>query len=221
MQDAGKARRDVTIFCWFSFLCGIGFALVTLLLRYQIAYLLSSTEEVQLVLERFIPVYCLYLTVDCAQISMSGVLRGMGRQATGAVIYIVTLCVIGLFLSSLFTQVFDFGGDGAWIALAVGSALALVGIWYVITRVNWEKETQKAMERLGVMDKSQMEMQEMRGGGGVEEFNPFTQTSESVPLFEKQDSWRVVDNEARSTIMASVFSVAFMVFAVSIFFILR
>ena len=226
MQDAVKAKRDVTYFSWFCLVCGLTFALITILLRDQVAYLLSSTPDVQEIMQQLIPLYCVYLVLDCTQVSISGVLRGMGKQAIGALIYIVSLCGIGLLSSYLLTTKLSSSGSAAWISLAIGSGIALVAIWYVIHRTDWNKETVRAMERLGLLDKSSMEMKLLNGRGVEEEhieFNPFTNElyeSEKAPLFSKSGGREEMGREARVTIVISGMCGLVMVFSIILYFIL-
>ena len=98
------------------------------------------------------------------QVSISGVLRGMGKQAIGALIYIVSLCRIGILSSYILTSKLSSSGSATWISLAIGSGIALIAILLVILHTDWGRETQRAMERLGLVDKTSMEMRQLGGG---------------------------------------------------------
>ena len=108
----------------------------------------------------FIPVYCVYLVLDCTQVSISGVLRGMGKQAIGALICIVSLCRIGISSSYILTSKLSSSGSATWISLAIGSGIALIAVLLVILHTDWGRETQRAMERLGLVDKTSMDMRQ-------------------------------------------------------------
>ena len=226
MQDSQKAKRDMTYFLWFCVVCGTTFAFITIVLRDQVAYILSETLDVQEILGQFIPVYCVYLVLDCTQVSMSGVLRGMGKQAIGALIYIVSLCVIGLISSYILTGQLSSSGLAAWISLSIGSGTALAAIWYVILRADWKKETLRAMERLGLVDRGSMEMKQLNGSRAEEEqleFNPFTNElleSEKAPLFNKASSGNQVGTEEKITIAVSGMCSIAMFISIIFYFIL-
>lgn len=224
-SDPGRTRRDVITFSWFSAGCGVAFSLITLVLRYQIAYLLSSTSEVRDILEVLVPVYCVYLVLDCAQISISGVLRGMGKQVTGAAIYLVTLCGVGVLTAFLLNKVMTSPGHAAWIALSVGAGLALVGLVVTIARTDWVKETERAVQRLGLVDRRNIRMKELRGVETQQiEFNPFTYEildHEKAPLFNREADGNKSDKEVRITLLFSGISVLILFIGLICFIIFR
>ena len=158
----------------------------------------------------FIPVYCVYLVLDCTQVSISGVLRGMGKQAIGALIYIVSLCRIGILSSYILTSKLSSSGSATWISLAIGSGIALIAVLLVILHTDWGRETQRAMERLGLLYKTSMEMRQLGGGEEEEriEFTtPFTNElfeSEKVLLFSRSSESGGLDTEAGGAMLLSV-----------------
>ena len=163
----------------------------------------------------FIPVYCAYLTVDCAQVSITGVLRGLGKQVVGAIINAGTLDVIGI--TAVFYLARSLQGVGALIGLAAASLCALVGMWGAVLKTNWLLEVRKCMERVGggpPKDVEEIQMSRL----DKEEEPPEFDTSETVPLFSTKGP-SAADTEARITITVSLCTVVTMVIALTLFFV--
>ena len=219
-QDPSKTKRNAHLFCWFSLSSGFIFVLISLVFRYQVAYILSTNSTMRVLLEKEIPVYCVYLVVDSAQVGMSGVLRGLGKQGVGSAIYLVSLGGVGILCSLTLNKYMDSGGVAAWIALATGSAVALCAVWTYVSRCDWVTETGVVSERQGAGDRDCIEMKVIGRQQEMEELvNPFTnELFETVPLFNREPGSVQVDCEVKLTLSIFLASFAAMICSVIIYF---
>lgn len=220
-QDAATTKRNATLFCWFSLACGFIFALISLVFRYQIAYFLSSSST-SLVMTS-IPIFCAYLVANATQVSMSGVLIGLGKQVVGCGIYLITLCGVGLFATLILVDFLDAGGSGAWLSLALGSGAALCSIWVVVVKTDWIKESSAVKEVGALVDKDCIEMQILGENKDYARdelnINPFTnEVFETVPLFNKQSASISIDTEIKITFSLFVASFTIMIISIIIYF---
>ena len=101
---------------------GIGCA-NTLLLRRQLALAFSSDPEVVATAGATMPILASALVGDGINAVCSGVVRGVGRQALGAVLNVCSFWGVGIPLSVLLAFHFKLGVAGLWIGLAVATSL--------------------------------------------------------------------------------------------------
>lgn len=151
-QDPAKARKDAAEMGIFSLCSGIAFAVITFCFRYQIAALLSESPEVEEWMLKYVTVYMIYVIVDCVQVTISGNLRGMGKQALGALLMFLGLFVVGLGLAAILIYNTTLQGVGVWLSLSCGSVSLVVAFSVVIHFTDWIKETDKALDKLGVVN---------------------------------------------------------------------
>lgn len=106
----------------------------------------DDDRVVQLVAE-VMPFVALFQIADGLNGSCGGVLRGMGRQWVGALVNIVSY-YCGALPSGIYLAFHGWGLAGLWIGQCV--ALYLVGAleWVIVGMSKWEKECQRALQRL-------------------------------------------------------------------------
>ena len=213
-QDYVKAKKDTQYFSGFVLLAGVTFAIFTVLLRYQISYMLSETVEVEAIMRSYVYIYSLYLVIDCTQVSLSGVLRGLGKQSIGAIIYTVYF-LIAIVTAYVLVETLNMEGLGAWVALVISSTFALAGLGFVISRIDWVLEVNRSLEKLGLINKNLVHMRTLkvkdnhRSSSSMHDMldrDMVLVESESAPLFVKADSWNTCDSEAKLCISVAVLS---------------
>lgn len=109
--------------------------------------LFNDDDRVVELVSKVMPFVALFQIADGLNGSCGGVLRGMGRQWVGAVVNIVSY-YCGALPGGIYLAFHGWGLAGLWIGQCV--ALYLVGIleWVIVGLSNWEKEVQRASDRL-------------------------------------------------------------------------
>ena len=78
--------------------------------------------------------------------------RGLGRQKLILFLSILSYWVLQLPIGIILTFVADLGVKGFWWGFVIGLGAAdVVAIYILRTRVDWEKETKKAVQRLSTI----------------------------------------------------------------------
>ncbi|KAI5676868.1 hypothetical protein M9H77_07818 [Catharanthus roseus] len=139
---------SVVVLVVVCFIISVVAAIVVLCLRDSLSYLFTPGEAVANVVSDLCPLLAITLVVNGFQPVLSGVAVGSGWQAFVAYVNIGCYYFVGLPLGVLFAFYFNFGVKGLWSGmLAGGVAQALILMW-VIFRANWEKEVEKASQKL-------------------------------------------------------------------------
>lgn len=109
--------------------------------------LFNDDERVIRLVAEVMPFVALFQIADGLNGSCGGVLRGMGRQWVGALVNIVSY-YCGALPGGIYLAFHGWGLAGLWIGQCV--ALYLVGAleWVIVGMSKWEKEVDRALERL-------------------------------------------------------------------------
>ncbi|CAN8106164.1 unnamed protein product [Discula destructiva] len=109
--------------------------------------LFNDDERVIKLVAEVMPFVALFQIADGLNGSCGGVLRGMGRQWVGALVNIVSY-YCGALPGGIYLAFHGWGLAGLWIGQCV--ALYLVGAleWVIVGMSKWEKEVDRAMQRL-------------------------------------------------------------------------
>ncbi|PKI45592.1 hypothetical protein CRG98_033908 [Punica granatum] len=146
----GKAAKFATIVSVMqSTLIGIFFCLLVMVLRSKIAYIFTSSPEVIEEVSKLSYLLGATILLNSIQPILSGVAVGSGWQ--GSVAYINLGCYygIGLPLGLLLGWVFNMSVMGIWGGMIFGGTAVQTIILAVITiRCDWEKEAEKAQQRV-------------------------------------------------------------------------
>lgn len=133
-----------------AFALFVGFADSGLLVafRNQLGYIFSSDKDLIFLIGSIVPYVGAFQVCDSLCAVASGILRGSGRQAQGAVINIFAYYVAGLPLAGYLLLYCDWGLQGVWLGLATGLALASIGFMLIIWRTDWDDEATKVLSRM-------------------------------------------------------------------------
>lgn len=94
-----------------------------------------------------VPILCIAAAADTVQFTMSGVLRGTGKQKLGAACNLFSYYVVGIPLAILFGFYYNLGAIGMWSGLT-GALLCNLCIYlFIASRVDWKAEAEKAQAR--------------------------------------------------------------------------
>ncbi|EOO03533.1 putative mate efflux family protein [Phaeoacremonium minimum UCRPA7] len=107
----------------------------------------NDDERVVRLVAEVMPYVALFQIADGLNGSCGGALRGMGRQWVGALVNIVSY-YCGALPGGIYLAFHGWGLAGLWIGQCV--ALYLVGAleWVIVGMCNWDKEVDRAMDRL-------------------------------------------------------------------------
>lgn len=103
-------------------------ALVFTLLRDELPALYGADADVIAHAAQILPIAAAFQVCDGAQVVAGGVLRGMGRPDTGAVLTLCGYYVVALPLAYVAAFVWGYGLVGIWCALAIGLTLVAAAL---------------------------------------------------------------------------------------------
>lgn len=132
--------------------CGIGLATFLALLNSIVlitfkdswGYLFNNDPDVLAIVAQVLVLAAAFQLADGLAAVEGGCLRGLGKQAIGSYINIVGYYVIGIPLGLALCFKFDMGLEGIWIGLSAALFLICIMQITVLSRVNWEAESEKA-----------------------------------------------------------------------------
>lgn len=124
-----------------------------LIFRKQWGWLFSSDAEVVSLVEHVLPLLAFFQVADGICGVCGGILRGTGRQAQGAAINMFSYYLIGIpiGLALAFTGL-HLGLAGLWIGLTIALLFGSLGMFWFISRTNWEWEVEKVQLRMSLDD---------------------------------------------------------------------
>ncbi|KAM8814179.1 multidrug and toxin extrusion protein 2 [Rhynchonycteris naso] len=149
-SDPAQAKRSAVS----GVLCTVGTSLVigTLLsiLKNKLGYIFTNDEEVIALVNKVLPIYAIFQLFEAICCVYGGVLRGAGRQATGAVVNAVAYYVIGLPLGIVLIFVVGMGITGLWLGMLACVLLAAAAFVASTARMNWKLAAEDAQKYAGL-----------------------------------------------------------------------
>ncbi|KAL6193261.1 hypothetical protein ACLB2K_034345 [Fragaria x ananassa] len=131
-----------------SFLVGVLLSLILIISRNQYPALFSSDAEVQALVVQLTPLLATCIVINNVQPVLSGVAIGAGWQAFVAYVNIGCYYIVGVPLGLLFGYYFDWGVEGIWIGMLLGTVLQTCVLFYLVYKTNWNKEASIAEDRI-------------------------------------------------------------------------
>jgi MATE family multidrug resistance protein len=150
LLGAGKpksARRSAHCAAILSIVFGTIILSVLFATRNVIGGLFNDDKRVISLVADIIPYVALFQIADGLNGSCGGALRGMGRQWVGALVNCISYYG-GALPGGIYLAFHGWGLAGLWMGQCI--ALSLVGVleWLVVGLSNWDKEVEKAVDRL-------------------------------------------------------------------------
>lgn len=143
-----------------AFLCvGVNLSLWMLLAgavvkhRGTISRIYSTDPEVQRVIEELLIIFALSGFGDTTQAVIGGALRGLGKQMTAAVIYVMTYYGIVLPLGLWLAFGWGMGIFGIWWSFVFGTGLAALVLVVLLFRTDFHETAAESAARLAAMKK--------------------------------------------------------------------
>ena len=108
----------------------------------------TNEETIVDIASKIFPLVSLFAVFDGVQGVSSGILRGVGHQTIGAASNLIAYYLIGLPVGVFLTFYVKINLFGLWIGLTGGLAtIATTLLFYILYRIDWNKEAIKANER--------------------------------------------------------------------------
>ncbi|OKL58904.1 putative transporter [Talaromyces atroroseus] len=150
-RDAHAASRAANTAAMLSILLG-GVALAGLMgSRNSFGRIFNDDDRVVRLTAEVLPYVALFQIADGLNGSCGGSLRGMGRQHVGAAVNLVSY-YCGALPLGVWLAFHGWGLKGLWVGQCI--ALYAVGCleWGIVYLSNWDKEVEKAFQRMDVQD---------------------------------------------------------------------
>lgn len=106
--------------------------------------LFSKDPKVIEELLRIVPVFCVFICIDCVHAVQLGVIKGLGLQEPGSRIALICNYVIGLPLSILFAFKLSLGDRGFWLGMLLAQIVNDIAFFFLTYSSDWEAISQKA-----------------------------------------------------------------------------
>lgn len=133
-------------------LCSLAIAMilaaVVLVLRHVISYIFTGGETVATAVSGLAPYLAVAIILNGVQPVLSGVAVGCGWQTFVAYVNVGCYYVVGIPLGSLLGFYFNLGAKGIWSGMMGGTVMQTIILLWVTYRTNWNKEVEKASDRL-------------------------------------------------------------------------
>lgn len=131
----------------FALVTQVTLALTIFLLRHVWGRIFNNDEEVVSGVAQYLPYACVFIVSDGLQGSMTGILRGSGRQKWGAAINISFYYLFGMPLSYVLAFPLDWKTSGLWTGFALASWIVVAAYTFLILRSDWPALALEARER--------------------------------------------------------------------------
>nr|GME03483.1 protein DETOXIFICATION 14-like isoform X2 [Ipomoea batatas] len=113
-----------------------------------LGYVFSNEKEVVDYIREMVPFVCLLVLTDCIQSVLSGVVRGNGKQHSGAYINLGSFYLVGLPVAAILGFVAHLNGKGLWIGLNIGATVQSILLAVITWFTDWQKQAVRARERI-------------------------------------------------------------------------
>jgi MATE family multidrug resistance protein len=151
--NPADAKRSCLVAYGVNFVVQVILIIVVLSCSRILGELFSSDEEVADLIEKLIPLSCIFMMGDAFQANTGGAMRGLGRQQLVLLLNILGFWVLAMPIGAILTFVLDIGVAGLWWGFTIGIySAALIGILFLWIRVDWKDEASKAKNRITTME---------------------------------------------------------------------
>ncbi|XP_053068768.1 multidrug and toxin extrusion protein 2 [Acinonyx jubatus] len=130
----------------------VGIVLSTL--KNKLGRIFTNDEQVIALVNKVLPIYTVFQLFEAICCVYSGVLRGSGKQAFGAVVDMIMYYVIGLPLGIVLTFVVRMGIMGLWLGMLVCSLLGAAAFAFYTARMDWKLAAEEAQKHAGLLPQS-------------------------------------------------------------------
>jgi len=113
----------------------------------EIVKIWNPTPALSKLAQDCISIASLCMIMDGTQFTFSSLLRAVGRQKIGAIMYFFSFYVIHLPAGYVFGIVLGYGVRAFWWSLAAGISVLVLGLGIVLIKIDWPEEIRLASQR--------------------------------------------------------------------------
>ncbi|XP_035544356.1 protein DETOXIFICATION 24-like [Juglans regia] len=146
--DSKAAIFSIKVILSTSVGLGLIFSILCFAFGNKISYLFTSDEEVAEAISSISTLLSLSILLNSIQPVLTGVAIGSGLQGIVALISIGCYYVIGIPIGLVLAYVVDLEVKGLWIGMLIGVLMQTLVLSFLIWRLNWKDQVEKASERL-------------------------------------------------------------------------
>ncbi|KAJ8769575.1 hypothetical protein K2173_005178 [Erythroxylum novogranatense] len=147
-----SAAFSVVVVTSVSFMVSVVAAILVMALRHVLSYAFTEGEVVSEAVSELTPFLAVSLLLNGIQPVLSGVAVGCGWQAFVAYVNVGCYYFIGVPIGALLGFKFNLGAKGIWSGMIGGTFLQTAILVWVTYRTDWNKEVEKAKDRLNSWD---------------------------------------------------------------------
>jgi len=148
------AKFSVFMSIMMSMGVGIIMAAMVLLPQNVWGHAFSKEQEVLDRVSMVAPYLAAVTILNCIQVVLSGVMRGIGLQKVGAYTNLGAYYGVGLATAMILIFVFQFDGRGLWIGMLCGVTAQTVALTTISLFLNWESLSKEALKRISLSQSS-------------------------------------------------------------------
>jgi len=109
-----------------------------LIFRRSWGRMFSSDDKVIAMIADVTPLVVCYVMLDCAQITLSSVLRGTGMLKVGAIVNFLSFYLVGIPLGGVCAFKLGYGIHGLWYGLLAGMGVQSLALFIITLRIDWD-----------------------------------------------------------------------------------
>ncbi|GAV75526.1 MatE domain-containing protein [Cephalotus follicularis] len=147
-----SAQFAVLVVTSTSFIISVVFAILVIAFRHVISYIFTSGSTVADAVSDLSPYLAVSIILNGVQPVLSGVAVGCGWQAFVAYVNVGCYYLVGVPLGCVLGFKFDLGAQGIWSGMIGGTVMQTLILLYVTYWTDWDKEVEKARNRLDKWD---------------------------------------------------------------------
>ncbi|XP_056412879.1 multidrug and toxin extrusion protein 1-like isoform X2 [Hyla sarda] len=163
--DIEQAKKSMML----AFLITAVFIIIDIILlaalKNVFSYVFTGDGEIAALVSDVIPVYLVFHLFECIACVSSGVLRGIGRQKIGAIIFAIGYYILGLPVAVALMFAANQSIKGLWYGMILCGVFLSAFFTIYLLRVSWKDIAFEAQERAGMTCKENISSVEYNESG--------------------------------------------------------
>ncbi|XP_004648003.1 multidrug and toxin extrusion protein 2 [Octodon degus] len=148
--NAEQARCSCTAVLLCASMCALAVGLLLTALKDVIAYIFTKDEDIISLVSHVMLIFAPFHLFDALAGAGGGVLRGIGKQKTGALLNVISYYVFGFPIGVSLMFAAKLGIIGLWSGLTVCVFIQALFYSVCILRTNWSRVAEQAQVRAGL-----------------------------------------------------------------------
>ncbi|KAG0481545.1 hypothetical protein HPP92_012403 [Vanilla planifolia] len=151
-RNPKSAAFSVVVVNLTSFVISVTIGIILMCVRDRISYFFTEGETVANAVSDLCPLLVITIILNGVQPVLSGVAVGCGWQAFVAYVNVGCYYIVGIPAGVVLGFNFGLGAKGIWTGMIGGTLMQTIILLIFTYRTNWNKEVEKAQERLETWD---------------------------------------------------------------------